>query len=426
MSTLIRSFQVFFMGLLLLAFSAMARETSNSPAGGEFLYTVSNSQSGNSVIGYSVGAGGRLTQLPGSPFSTRGFGQGEFVLGNSDNGLVISTDRRFLFAPNRGSNTIAVFAMQRNGELRHVPGSPFPTGGVTPVSLALHGDLLYVAHLGSGLPFNCFSCAYRGFRVHRTGRLTPLEGSIIELSQSPPAIPFALRFSPDGRFLIGTELGTSRINVFRVRRDRRGRLSTPVLAAVPGSPFASIGKQPFGFRFHPVNPTQLFISNVETLAVPQDVPGSVSSYLVASSGQIAPITTELPSNGGQLAPCWVSLTDDGQILFVTNTDSDSVSTYRVAEDGRLTLLQVTDIPRGGIDENLIIGPVDMAVSINNKYLYMPTRDVPTVVGFEIHADGNLTPIPGVDPLPISVPDAVPFGMAFVDFNQPDQVRDSSE
>ena len=96
-----------------------------------------------------------------------------------------------------------------------------------------------------------------------------MKNAVVRLSETPSAIPFSLRFSPDGRFLIGTELGTSKINVFEVKQNSSH--GDAQLIPVPGAPFDSIGKQPFGFSFNPVNASQIFISNVETLAIPQDV-----------------------------------------------------------------------------------------------------------------------------------------------------------
>ena len=232
-------------GMFAIAYVVKADEATHKENAGQYLYTVSNSPSGNAVLGYRIEPNtGKLTQLRSSPFSTHGLGEGVFVLGDSDNGIVISKDRKFLFAPNRGSQTIAVFSIQSDGTLKDAPGSPFPTGGYTPVSLALYNDLLYVAHLGTGLPNICRNCEYRGFRVSKTGYLTPMENAVVRLSETPPAIPFSLRFSPDGRFLIGTELGTSKINVFEVKRD--SQQGDAQLVPVPGAPFDSIGKQPFG------------------------------------------------------------------------------------------------------------------------------------------------------------------------------------
>lgn len=368
----------------------------------QFLYTISNSSSGNSVLGYQVGSNGSLLPLPGSPYSTNGLGQGLSLLVSGDSGIVVSADQRFLFAPNRGSNTIAVFRIGQKGILTSVPGSPFPTGGITPTSLALHENLLFVSHTGLGLFANCSGCDYRGFRVSRSGRLAPIEGATIKLSETPPSAPFAIRFSPDGRFLIGTETVASKINVYEVERDAKpGR---PTLIPVPGSPFNSIGKLPLGFYFNPNNPTHLFVSNLE--AVPGV--GSVSSYLLANSGQIAPIESPVPS--GQTSTCWVNVTSDGKWLFATNTDSDSIGAYGVAVDGKLTLASTTLIPRNGVPNSSLIAPVDMAITSGDKFLYVLTRDVATIMGFKIGPDSKLTAIGSTK---IVVADAFPFGIVTV-------------
>ena len=392
---------LFFFATTTYALSAFGDDDS-SVTNRQFLYTVSNSSSGNSVVGYHIESDGALSPLPGSPFSTGGLGQGTSLLISSDSGIVVSKNHRFLFAPNRGSNDIAVFRIELNGTLTTVRGSPFPTGGTVPTSLTLHDNLLFVSHTGLGLFADCSGCDYRGFRVSKTGQLTPIEDATIKLSETPPSGPFALRFSPDGRFLIGTETASSKINVYKVMSEASP--GQPLLVPAPGSPFDSIGKLPLGFSFNPNNPTQLFISNVE--AIPGI--GSVSSYLFSSSGQIAPIDKQVSS--GQMSTCWVNVTRDGQWLFATNTDNDSVSSYRIRTDGRLTLAETTPLPRNGVPNASPISPVDMAMSVDDAFLYVLTRDVPTIIGFKIGAEGKLI---SNSTRKINISDAFPVGIVAV-------------
>lgn len=367
----------------------------------QFVYAISNSPSGNSIVGYHIESNGALSTLPGSPYSTGGLGQGTSLLVSGDSGLVVSQNHRFLFAPNRGSNDIAVFRIESNGALTAVPGSPFPTGGITPTSLTIDDNLLFVSHTGLGLFTDCSGCDYRGFRVSQNGQLTPIDNATIKLSETPPSGPFAIRFSPDGRFLVGMETVSSKINVYRVLREASSEQA--VLVPVPGSPFDSIGKLPLGFSFNPNNATQLFISNVETTNF-----GSVSSYLFSNSGQIAPIEKQVYS--GEQATCWVNMTRDGQWLFATNTDSDTVSSYHVRPDGKLTVVETTSLPRTGVPASSTIHPVDMAMSVDDAFLYVLTRDVPSIIGFKIGANGKLT---DNGTRKIDVPNAFPFGIVTV-------------
>ena len=381
----------------------------------QYVYATTNSASGNSVSGYLVGSDGALSELPGSPFPTFGLGQGLTLLASSDNGIITSENNRFMFVPNRGSNDISVFTIKRNGELVSVPGSPFPTGGVTPASLAISGNTLFVAHMGLGLLGSCPDCDYRAFHVSGRGQLTPIENSVIELSETPASGPFSIDFSPDGQFLIGTEIISGNINVFKVEQGRKsssyydyGYDRELKITPAPGSPFQGNGVLPIGFLFNPVNPSQLFVTNVG--AGIED--GSMSSYLFATeTGQLAPIAPTVTS--GQDATCWLVLTQDGKWLITTNTDSDSLGRFKVADNGQLTLVETIDIARDGTPEEILIAPVDMVLTNEDKYLHVLLRDSAAVQSYALGENAELTHIKTVS---LNVADAFPFGLVSVDFS----------
>ncbi len=96
--------------------------TSNNPEPGK-----------NSVLAYRRNpTTGGLTLLGNFPTKGTGFYNNDERLGpdDSDQEIVASEDRRFLFAVNSGSDTVAVFEINADGSLTHVKGSPFPSGGV--------------------------------------------------------------------------------------------------------------------------------------------------------------------------------------------------------------------------------------------------------------------------------------------------------
>lgn len=411
-----RKFSLWARTLLFLALASSALVTSRTAAAQDedqdgaarFVYTESNSTGANYVLGFRAASDGKLTALPGSPFPTGGQGDGiRPPLGDSDHGLTV-TRSRLLLAANRGSNSISIFRIHDDGSLTSVQGSPFQAG-VTPVSITVHGNLVFVLDFGTGAPNNCFDCAYRGYRLEDSGKLTPIPSAVYHLTESPSPIPFSLTFSPDGNFLIGTELATSRMNVLRVERgDDPWNVH---IFPVAGSPFPSQGNQPFGAVFSPVHPNQLFVSTLETPAFPPDRAGDVSSYTFNRDGSVSPLTAAPVSTGGQLATCWVTMTHDGRFLFAANTASGTLSSFRVFPNGEMSLVGVTPIPHGSLPPGLT-GPVDMAVTSDDQFLYVPTLVVASVAGFRIQADGQLTPIE--DPIPVTIPTSIPFGMAVVD------------
>src|SRR5450755_431952 len=130
------------------------------------LYLINNDPGAgnNAVLGYSRAADGSLTDLPGSPFFTGGTGyrnvNERIGPDDSDGELIVSPDHRFLFATNTGSNDISVFSIRLDGSLRLVPGSPFPSGGIQPVSLSLANGFLYVVNRGDGILSTQVSAVY--------------------------------------------------------------------------------------------------------------------------------------------------------------------------------------------------------------------------------------------------------------------------
>jgi len=118
---------------------------------------------------FSIGTGGMLSQIAGSPFSA----------GPATNSTVaiLSPNDQFLFASDQGSSAVTVFSVSA-GALSAVSGSPFTAGGGgTPAGMATDqgGTLLYVA--GSPSLIHVFS-------IGTNGRLTEVSGSPFSTGQT--------------------------------------------------------------------------------------------------------------------------------------------------------------------------------------------------------------------------------------------------
>ena len=149
--------------------SASAR---TSPVVGH-VYVNDNTAGANTVAAFNRHADGTLTPEAGSPFAAGGAGTGAGL--SSQGALQISPDGRFLIAADAGSNQVSVLRIRPDGSLRLVPGGVRASGGVLPVSIAIHGDLVYVANSGTG------GSNYTGFRLAGDGRLRPIPGSTVSL-----------------------------------------------------------------------------------------------------------------------------------------------------------------------------------------------------------------------------------------------------
>ncbi len=346
------------------------------------VYVNNNSATVNTVAGFDRHRDGTLTPLAGSPFPTGGAGTGSPI--GSAGAIQFSDDGRFVLAVDPASDTVSVLKIKKDGALRLVETEG--SRGVTPLSIAVHRDLVYVANAGAG------GSNYTGFRIDRNGHLKHVSHSTIPLPDD--ALPGQVLFSGDGRTLIGTRVGPnagpSFIDSFKVRHD--GRLS-----AAPASPFAAQRIGPFGSAFRPTNPRQLFVSNAHDGALA----GSVSAYHVGRDATLTPIGAS-PFADNQTAPCWVEISHDGKYLFAINTGSSSISRYRISHGGSLTLLGSTPFqgPTG-------LKPFDARLDPAGRFLYVVDPGAAAVSVFAVHR-GDLTELPSS---PVAIPGgAAPFGI----------------
>ncbi len=351
------------------------------------VYVDDNTAGVNTIGAFNRLADGTLVPMPGSPFRAGGAGTGRSI--GSQGALQVSSDGRFLLAVDAGSSQISVLHIGHDGELRPVGGGPVSSNGIEPVSIAVHGHLIYVANAGNGTA----GANYTGFTLDRAGHLFPLRHSTVPLATT--ANPGDVFFSPDGTHLVGTEVGTTdpstwRIDSFVVSSDGR-------LTPAPGSPFAAQGPGPFGSEFRPTNASQLFVSNAHGGADN----GTVSAFRVASNGTLSSVGGS-PYPDFQTAPCWIEITHDGRYLFTVNTASASISRYAIAADGALTLLGTTAMKRPAG-----LSPFDARLDPSGRFLYVVDSGLDAVSAFAV-GGGDLTELPSS---PTSGPaGSAPFGI----------------
>ena len=367
---------------LLLALSAVAAASTTGTASAAsavvgHVYVNDNTAGVNTIAGFDRHADGTLTPIAGSPFPAGGAGTGQRI--GSQGALQVSADGRYLLAVDAGSNQISVLRIAHDGGLRPVAGGPVSSNGVEPVSVAVHGRLVYVANAGDG------GSNYTGFTLNPGGRLRPLAGSTVAVPDGSGLGD--VLFGGDGSHLLGARVNTSLIDSFAVGSGGR-------LTAAPGSPFAAQGAGPFGSEFSPTDPTKVFVSNAH------DGPGNgtVSAFDVAGDGTLTSIGAS-PFADFQTAPCWVEITHDGRFLFTTNTASSSISRYAIASDGSLGLLGSTPLRAPGT------APFDARLAPDGGTLWVVESGA--VAGLAV-GGGDLTELPSSPtPLPAG---AAPFGI----------------
>ena len=212
-------------GLFSAATSASADGTSRVVG---YTYIDDNTTApANTIAGFDRHADGSLTPIPGSPFLAGGKGLGSGLA--SQGAIQVTSDGRYLLAVDAGSNQVSVLRITEDG-VPVLVGQPVPSGGVTPVSVAVSSTgLVYVANQGNG------GSGYSGFRLHFDGSLTPVPGSTVTVPDGSGVGD--VFFNSLGNFLVGTRTGTSMIDSFVVLPG--GRLLRPRALRSPGRAWAS-------------------------------------------------------------------------------------------------------------------------------------------------------------------------------------------
>jgi 6-phosphogluconolactonase (cycloisomerase 2 family) len=342
--------------------SAAFAESASVPAAGAGVHAVfveTDNTAANQVAAYARAADGSLTLS--AVYQTGGLGgalTGAAVDFQASQGALAYDDAAgLLLATNAGSNNVSVFAATGPFlQLRQIVSS----GGDFPVSVTVHGNLVYVLNARSG-------GSVSGFKV-AGGHLVPLAGSTRALGLSTTATPEftntpgQVAFSPDGRLLlVTTKANGDNIDVFHV--DPRGSLSAqPVVNPEPGT-------VPFALTF----------TSAHRLQVVEAGPSAVVTFSLSAWGDLTQIAS---SATGQAAACWI--VHDGRYSYVSNAGSATVTGFSRGAGGVLT-----DLGNTSTDP----GTVDAATAAHGAYLYVRAGANGNLDEFSVNsATGSLTSI----------------------------------
>ena len=330
------------------------------------VYVQTNDATENEVVAFGRREDGQLAPLGRFPTGGRGTGEPHLP---SQSSIVLSDDGAQLLVVNAGSDELSLFSVGDGGLLL---SDRVASGGATPTSVAIHGDLVYV--LNNGTP------NIAGFKIDN-GRLVELEGSARPLS-ADNADPAQVSFSLDGRTLVVTERGTDSISAYAI--DERGHASGPTT-------IKSSGKTPYGFDFTPDGAmivTEAFGGALGAAAA--------SSYSLTDPGRLAPVSGSVGDTRSEV--CWAAVTKDGRFAYVTNFGDGTISSYEIARDGRLALRDAvagsTRLGEKGIR--------DEAISRDGRYLYAIDADAQKVFGWTVGSDGALASIGAFEGVPQTV------------------------
>lgn len=364
------------------------------PTGAAFF--LSNPNGPNTVEAFSRNtATGLLTYLGSFPTG----GNGSKAIQGSQAHAVVAKGN-LLYAVNSGSDSFSTFRIGSDGRPTWLATTP--SNGVRPVSIAVHGNLLFVLNQGivSDDPLEDQDASVKGFFINSSGIPTPIDPEVTFSFDSEDA-PSDVFFTGNGLRLAVMKSGANAISTFRVAPG--GELSD--------NESISVGSQPVGGAATSRLPWTGFAAVVED-------PGAASVVSFFAKETPLRIVRQILAPD-DIDPCWAVTNVAGDRLWTSNFKPRSLSLYSVNAESELEFLS-----RWEPTSDTGPGSLDVDVSADGRFLYRlrafstiegePNPD-PIVEVFKIESfdsDGGVNLIQWLSAnTTISWTDASPTGMA---------------
>lgn len=293
--------------------------------------------------------------------------------------LSVSPDQRFLYAINADKfggaddEFVAAYALEdRTGRLKKLNQQSARGTASCYLDVDATGKTVVVANYASG--------SVASLPVKENGLLGEAAtfvqhtGSSIDPDRQKGPNAHSIVISPDNRFALAADLGIDKILVYQLDA------ATAKLTPNEAQPFARMqpGSGPRHITFHP-NGRHVYVIN--------ELANTVTCFdYTAASGTLTErqtITTLPTGFSGKSYTADLKITPDGKFLYGTNRGHDSIVSYRIGDDGRLTLLS--------IDPSLGKGPQNLLITPDGRWLLCANMPGNSVVVFRIDStSGKIT------------------------------------
>jgi 6-phosphogluconolactonase (cycloisomerase 2 family) len=411
---------------------SMQHDMRMSKPNGGHLYMQTN-ELRNAIIHYSRSPDGTLAEM--ERVDTGGAGSGvvspiyHISRPNDYEGagsVLLTPDRRFLFATNGGDNSVSSFAVGKEGELTLLDvkrtGNTIG-GGAKSVAYAPSSNTLYVVHTFGPDHLRLMSVDDEGNLTARPEQYT------VSTKDWPNRVPTMAVLSPDGKFLL---LGTT-FDELPSRKNPDGSLVLWIPR--PDGTIHSIASNapdPDGIIVFPVGPhgalgestfcdgggaSPFYIAFLhnrpDTFIIGEAVSDGLAMGRIDADGKInvGPVVPLDTSAGVPSELCWLSVSPDDKLVFATNFGYSNISSFRI--DGNVLSIAkdpaCPKVPGDGtfraINGSVSSGPSDQWLTPDGAYLYQIYGNASKLVGYAAQPDGMLKEITSVK-IPYNSPEGL--------------------
>jgi 6-phosphogluconolactonase (cycloisomerase 2 family) len=316
------------------------------PSGG-FLYETDNA---TKIAGYTVGAGGALSPMAGTPLAT----------GNSAKVVTLDPGGRFAYVLNVADDEVAQLALDSTTGLPALVSKVRTL--VAPTWIAVSGGSAALRRvLKFAYTSNYTASTVSAFSIApATGALTSIAPAVAAAAQS-----YFVSVDPLGRYALVANINAN--NLYSYTVSATGTLTPTGTPPAISSPTSVVPDPSGNFAYA--------VSNGGS---------TISAYSVASTGALTALGASLATG---TAPHTVRVDPTGQYVYSSNQASNDISGYSIGATGTLTSLGAT-VPAGTL-------PYGIAFHPSGRFLYVANNTSNNVCAYLINAaTGVLTPVTG--------------------------------
>lgn len=275
-----------------------------------------------------------------------------------------------------GEQVVASFGIDRSGKspsLKPINSVPIGDGGATHLSISKNGRTLLTAQYGSGSTA-VFAVNEDGSMAKRTQLVKHEGGSKVVAGRQDSSHAHWSGFSPDQKFALVPDLGLDKVVIYK---------ADTATAALSNHGFGQVapGAGPRHLKFH---------NNGKWVYVLNELDYTVSLFdWDAAAGtmtlrQTVPTVAKEELDRLQFKSCSeIRVHPNGKFLYAATRGHDSVTAYKIGQDGQLSSIQVEHV-RGATPRNFNLDP-------SGKWLLAAGQDSHTLASFAVDLDtGRLT------------------------------------
>ena len=281
----------------------------------------------------------------------------------------------YVYVAAQDDNKVSIFTMDEATGALTIAGEEEVTGGPSLLAISPDRQTLYAGH--------------REVPEITSHRIDQQTGELAQTgSVTPPGQPAFLSTDRTGRFLLSSYYADGKAAVHPLGED--GSLGGAATAVVDTDTGAHAMMTDRSNRFAYVPHIARVQDNV--LEPPKNIPGPNIIYQFRFDSATGSLTANEPATLDQadmIGPRHLTYHPSLDLVYFSNEQGCSVSSYQIDGEGRLSLFETVSTLPAGVTERNTCSQIQF--SPDGSLLFVPNRGHNSIASFTVSAEGRLTP-----------------------------------